>query len=83
MNQNSQLENYIILKPISERFNRISQSITDEEIKSLIKDELRNQIKNIDFDFKYDLQDLLSKYLEENECNILRFVEESLKNKFK
>lgn len=41
---NKQTENYIILKPIAERFNRIAKSITDDEIKSLIKNELRNQI---------------------------------------
>jgi hypothetical protein len=29
----NQTENYIILKPIAERFNRIANSITDDEIK--------------------------------------------------
>jgi len=31
----SQTENYIILKPIAERFNRIANSISDDEIRSL------------------------------------------------
>ena len=37
----NQTENYIILKLIAERFNKIANSISDDEIKSLIKDEIR------------------------------------------
>lgn len=38
-------ESYIILKPIAERFNRIANEITDDEIKQLIKSELREQLR--------------------------------------
>jgi len=44
-----QTENYIILKPIAERFNKISAEITDDEIRSLIKSELREQVKQVHF----------------------------------
>lgn len=42
-------ESYIILKPIAERFNRIASEITDNEIKNLIKNEMKEQLKNYDF----------------------------------
>ena len=41
-------ESYIILKPIAERFNRITNEITDDEIKDLIKSSLREQIACMD-----------------------------------
>ena len=45
-----QTENYIVLKPIAERFNRIAKEISDDDIKYIIKDAMREQIKDI-FDF--------------------------------
>ena len=45
----NQTENYIVLKPIAERFNHIASDITDGEIRSLIKSELREQLKCVDF----------------------------------
>ncbi len=41
----SQIENYIILKPIAERFAKVANSITDAEIKDMIKSELRSRIR--------------------------------------
>ena len=41
----SQVESYIVLKPISERFAKVANSITDAEIKEMIKSEMRNRIK--------------------------------------
>lgn len=38
---NKQTENYIILKPIAERFNRVALEITDEDIRYIIISEIR------------------------------------------
>lgn len=45
----SKTESYIVLKPIAERFNRIASEITDEEIKDLIKNEMKNQLRKYEF----------------------------------
>lgn len=41
----TQLESYIVLKPISERFAKIASTITDAEIKDLIKSEMKVRIR--------------------------------------
>lgn len=45
----SKTESYIVLKPIAERFSRIASEITDDEIKNLIKNEMKEQLRNYDF----------------------------------
>lgn len=77
----NQTENYIILKPIAERFNRIANSITDDEIKSLIKSELRNQFKYTNF--ANDVQEIILNYIENNQEDIISMYKNELKNKFK
>jgi len=80
MNQN-QTENYIILKPIAERFNKIANSISNDEIKSLIKDEMRNQLKQINFSSQIEY--IISEYIEGNINEIVGLYKQELKNKFK
>ena len=77
----NQAENYIILKPIAERFNKIASEITDEEIKSLIKSELREQIRKIDF--TYEVKSIIEEYLDENSDEVLTFYKNGLKEKLK
>ena len=36
----NQTQDYITLKPIAERFKEVAMSISDDEIKSIIKEEL-------------------------------------------
>ena len=78
---NNKTETYIILKPIAERFNRISKAITDDEIKSLIKCELSKQIREIDF--KYEIEQIIGDYLEEKQGEVLNLFLNGLKEKFK
>ena len=80
MNQN-QTENYIILKPIAERFNKIANSISNDEIKSLIKDEMRNQLKQINFSSQ--IEEIISDYIENNQEDMLDLYKNELKNKFR
>lgn len=77
----NQAENYIILKPIAERFNKIASEITDEEIKSLIKSELREQIRKIDF--TYEVKSIIEEYLDENSDEVLTFYKNGLEEKLK
>ena len=77
----SQTENYIILKPIAERFNKIANSITDDEIKSLIKDEMRDQLKRINFSSQ--IEEIIYDYIDNNQEDMLDLYKQELKNKFK
>ena len=78
---NKQTENYIILKPIAERFNRVAKDISDEEIKQIIKEAMREQIKGV-FDFTR-LEELTYEYIDKNEENIKLMVAESIENRLK
>lgn len=74
-------ENYIVLKPIAERFNRVANCITDEDIDHLIKDELRKQISTIDF--KFAIQDIVNEYLDNNEDVVVDMFKQSIRHRFK
>jgi len=74
-----QTENYIVLKPIAERFNRISKSITDEEIRSLIKSELRDQMRNVNFGGL--ISEIASEWVDNNQEVIEKLLLESYKAK--
>jgi hypothetical protein len=77
----NQTESYIVLKPIAERFSRVASSITDDEIESLIKSEMRDQLKKIDF--KFEVQAIISEYIDDHEDYIIGLFKEELKNKFR
>ena len=77
----NQTENYIILKPIAERFNRIANSISDDEIRSLIKDEMRDQLKRINFSSQ--IEEIIFNYIDNNQEDMLDLYKQELKNKFK
>lgn len=73
---NNQTESYIVLKPIAERFSKVSSEITDEEIKSLIKNVMKERIAQaINFD---GIVDKIDNFLENNEEQICRVVTESI-----
>lgn len=40
----NEVESYIVLKPIAERFSRIANEISDDEIKYMIKDAMKERI---------------------------------------
>lgn len=75
----NQTENYIILKPISERFNRIAKEITDDELKWLIKDTIKEQLKAaVNF---WKLQDMIDEFIDEHEDKIKGILIESMKKR--
>ena len=77
----NQTESYIVLKPIAERFSRIASEITDEEIRTLIKSELSQQLKTINF--KGWVGDTLGEWVLENEDTIKKLALESLTSKLR
>ena len=78
-------EQYLILKPISERFNKITNELTDEEIKRLITSTLKEKIQSElnSIDFGYTVQGIIEKYVEDCESDILTMIKASMLNKFK
>jgi len=78
---NKQTENYIILKPISERFNMVVAQITDSDIRNIIISTLKDNLKQLDFSMQID--EIVTKYIEENENEILDTFKKSFTDKFK
>lgn len=76
-----QTENYIVLKPIAERFNEIAKSFSDEEIRSIIKETMREQIsKAFDFD---RVQDIVDEYIDNHSSDIGDMVKDSIVSRMK
>lgn len=74
MNQHT--ENYIILKPIAERFNRVASEITDDDIKYMITSLMKEKIaESINFDI---VSDIIDRYIEEHAEEIAHAAMDSL-----
>lgn len=72
----NQTENYIILKPIAERFSKVASEISDDDIKLIIKDVMRERIANaINFS---EITDKISEFVENNEELITHAVLDSI-----
>lgn len=81
----NQTQDYITLKPISDRFKEVAASISDDEIKSLIKDELRKQIRE-QVDFGFTIANWVETALEDDSSwqeLVMKCMKESIVNKFK
>lgn len=81
----NQTKDYITLKPIADRFKEAAMTISDDEIKAMIKDELRNQIRE-QVDFGYTISAWVDTMLEDEDewLELVRkCMKESIKNKFK
>lgn len=72
-------ENYLILKPIAERFNRVASEITDDDIKYIIKSLMKEKIAEaIDFSI---VSDIINEYLDEHKEEIAHAAMECLANR--
>jgi hypothetical protein len=80
-----QTSEYIALKGISERFNEVAKSFTDEEIKSIIKSTLQAKIEEeiSHVSFSEDIQEIANSYIMKNTFNIENLIESYIGNKFK
>ena len=71
-----QTENYLILKPIAERFNRVASEITDDDIKYMITSLMKERIAEaINFDA---VSSVIDEYIENHTEEIAHAVMDSL-----
>ena len=74
-----QTENYLILKPIAERFNRVASEITDDDIKYMIKSLMKEKIaESIDFSV---VSYIINEYIEDHKDEIAHAAMDSLANR--
>ena len=72
----TQTENYLILKPIAERFNRVANEITDNDIKYMITSLMEEKIsESINFDI---VADIINDYIENHKDEIAHAAMDSL-----
>lgn len=72
----NQAENYIVLKPIAERFSKVASEITDSDIETIIKDVMKERIADV-IDFS-PITDKISEFVENNEEIIVHAVLDSI-----
>ena len=71
----TQTENYLILKPIAERFNRVANEITDNDIKYMITSLMKEKIsESINFDI---VTDIINDYIENHKDEIVHAAMDS------
>lgn len=71
-----QSETYLILKPIAERFNRVASEISDDDIKYIIKQVMKEKIAEaITFD---DVTNLLQEWIDNNSDTIIHAMQDSI-----
>jgi uncharacterized membrane-anchored protein YjiN (DUF445 family) len=74
-----QTENYIVLKSIAEKYNKVASSITEDEIRQLIKSVLKEKLDKLDF--TYQIDEILTEYLDGSKDEIVEMFKKSLMNK--
>ena len=72
----NQTENYIVLKPIAERFSKVASEITDSNIETIIKDVMKERIADV-IDFS-SITYKISEFVENNEELIVHAVLDSI-----
>ena len=75
-----QSENYLILKPIAERFSRVASEITDDDIKHIIKQLMREKISDA-LDFSV-VQEKLNDWVDDNSDKIVHAMQEAIMKRF-
>ena len=75
----TETQNYLILKPIAERFNLIAKNISDEDIEYIIKSAMKEQIKNV-FDFE-KVSEIVDDYIDNHESDIIDMTKKSIQKR--
>ena len=78
---NKQTEDYIILKPIAERFNRVAETISDDDIKYIIKSCIKERLLNV-INFN-NVSEIIEDVIAEKEDEIKDIVIKSIKDRVK
>lgn len=78
-----QTEDYISLKPIADRFREAAKSISDDELREIVKDGLRNKIREEMDNINIPLEEITESWFEdENNVEwIINTLKESIENK--
>ena len=72
----NEIESYIVLKPIAERFSRVASEITDADIKQMIMLAIRERIERVvNFD---EVSKVIDEYVTEHTEEIAQAVMDSL-----
>ena len=74
-----QIDNYLILKGMSEKFNKIASEMSDEEIKRIITRTLQEKLEKLIFVGQLD--EIISDYLEDNKDEIAYILKKSITDK--
>lgn len=75
-----QAESYLILKPIAERFSRVSSEITDDDIKYIIKQVMKEKISDA-LDFSV-VQEKLTDWVDNNSDQIVHAMQDAIMERF-
>ena len=79
-----QTQDYIKLKAISEKFNSVAESITEDEVRDLIvgsiKERIDESIKNLDSFYRVD--EIAENWIGSNSFFIEKLICDSITNKF-
>ena len=76
-----QTENYIILKPIADRFNRVAAEITDNDIKYIIREVMKEKIsESIDFSV---VEEKLTEWIDNNKDQIVHVMQDAISERLR
>ena len=71
-----QTENYLILKPIADRFSRVSAEITDNDIKYMIMEAMKEKISEaIDFSV---VEEKLTEWIDNNSDQVVHVMQDAI-----
>lgn len=75
-----QAETYLILKPIAERFSRVASEITDDDIKYIIKQVMKEKISDA-LNFSV-VQEKLTDWVDNNSDQIVHAMQDAIMERF-
>lgn len=80
---NKQTEDYISLKPIADRFRKAADSISDDELKEIIKDGLRSKVREELECMELPLEEIVEAWFEDDDNTlwVLNSLKDSIENK--
>ena len=80
---NQQTYDYISLKALSDRFREVAATITNDDIKSIIKSQIEEKVKDELYSVDIPLSETINEWFEDedNTTWILNILKESIENK--
>lgn len=80
---NKQTLDYIALKPLSDKFKEVSKNISNDDIENIIKDEIREKVKEDLDGVEIPLCDIVEEWFssDENTEWVINTLKQSINNK--